>query len=201
MRYRCISSVILSLGIMLIAAGCTNASPFSISRNPGQPSSTPVTKTSSPTPPRISETWKTYSNTTYGFSFRYPSTWTDSDRDIAIGDYFIRPPDIAVLGLGVIATSNPPLTIAQENVRQSDCPPVADYPGQYSHVLTVKTSGVLYVLYCSADTEIYTYVFKTSTDTVISMSYENDIPIVENVTLNQKLVTFDQIISSIALGR
>lgn len=177
--------ILLVSSILVLAAGCnsifTNKSPSTVSQATHADS---VSATVSN---------KTYSNQTYGFSFQYPSTWTDAARSLDIGDYFTAPPQVEVLDVSLSSDSGTFQSMATKELQKNNCPGNTDNPGD--HVINITASGALFAEYCSASTESYIYLFKNTKGQVIELSYQDDFD--ENSTEPQKLTKLNNIISSI----
>lgn len=136
--------------------------------------------------------WKTYASSLYGFQFEYPNTWTEAGRDPRITDIITNPSSGPVLSISVVSSSEPLVAIAEEHIRQNNC---SDENGEsFDHVIKSTTSGVLYVLHCSATTEGYNYIFRTSAGFLVRLVYENDFK--SDWPLEKKLQIFNRIIES-----
>lgn len=157
---------------------------------------TPVSSpTSSPTGTAepVPGEWKTYRNTKCAFQFDYPATWTDAGRDLGIQDYFTSSSETSVLDVELVNPAGSLAQTAAKDIQRHDC--LAEDGVPLDHILETEERGVLYVLYCSATTEDYLYLFTNSFGNVLRLTYHDDFD--ESWSLERKLHTFDQIIASL----
>lgn len=139
--------------------------------------------------------WKTYRNTKYGFEFSYPEAWTDAERDLSLVDYFTRSPQISVLDVGVAAESGRAITVAESEIHDNHCQAGEENPSD--HVITSTGNGVTLVLYCSATSENYDYLFEINKGGVLRLRYHDDFD--ESWPEARKLTTLSKIISTLKL--
>ena len=145
--------------------------------------------TSTPDSSDISS-WKTYTNTEYGFSFQYPNTWTDTGRSVDIEEYFTKSPEIEVLDINAVNATGTLTEFADNDIAQNNCPG--------DQIIQTTNTGVLYVENCSATSESYLYIFRNSQNQAIQLSYQDDFD--ENASVATKIATLKQIISSLKLS-
>ena len=114
-----------------------------------------------------------YRNTTYGFAFDYPSEWVEhksgDDRNLP---YFSTPHAGDVLDLDMLTSSQTLEQLASADIEANNC---RDEAGAfYDSILQKDPRWILYVKYCSARSERYSYLFKTSKGYIIRLTYHDN---------------------------
>jgi len=133
--------------------------------------------------------WKTYRNEEYGFEFKYPKKWEDMNRNIAIQNFFIiSGSEVSPLQieLGISNTNDTLPEIADNDIRNNNCPPG-------DHIIKSTENGVMYVLYCSAMSENYIYIFRNPEGQIIKIIYNDD---EKGWSELKKIENFNQILST-----
>jgi hypothetical protein len=195
-------AVVGILAVITLLAILAFAGPKPVAPQPSimlaaSPAST-ITPVRSPTPNgSVAATdWHNYQNQIYGFGFRYPSDWIDSNRPLEIGDFF------TASGVGVLSVTTHDTgarsveTFVQSAIIQNNC---QNTDGRsLDRVIRSDRRGVLYVLYCSATSEDYIFAFQTSARTIIQLVYHDAFD--ENWALDDKLAQFSRIIDTITIA-
>lgn len=145
--------------------------------------------------------WKTYANEELGFSFQYPQNWHLGERWVGWVDVFVAKEQIHVLEIQVEnEIKNTLLEHAKEKIRENGCPPQTEGSTQGDHIIRNADNAVLYVLYCSAMSESYTYEFLNKKNQLIKMTYHDDFGDLPDLAdENKKLEKFEKIIQSLQL--
>lgn len=84
--------------------------------------------------------------------------------------------------------------IARREIEANNCP---DDPTNGDHIIGSNSEGTYYVLFCSMISPIYNYVFKTSDETVINLSYHDNF--MSDWTEDKKLENLKAIINTLVI--
>src|SRR6185437_12390529 len=120
--------------------------------------------------PNIPSGWTAYTDPHSGLQLNYPSAWTPNTE----GSYtYFTLNDVDVLDLKEMVTSSTLEQAAQAVIADNSCAGV-DANGQpVDHIISKASSGVLFVLSCSASTDNYDYMAYSSNGSIVEVDFHD----------------------------
>jgi hypothetical protein len=114
-----------------------------------------------------------YTDPHSGITFQYPNSWSPNTDG---GYTYFTINDVDVLDITNSTASGTLEQIAQSAVAENNCPALKENGQPVDHIINSSSSGVLFILSCSATTNYYNYITYSPTGSVVDLSFHDAFP-------------------------